>query len=74
MGKDHSANLNDRVRNDLDGVYGKDYEVFVEGVGQEVSPTRVVMTSKKDGHKHEFKTTVTLDEFYRMVAAGVKHE
>ena len=74
MGKDHSANLNDRVRNDLEAVHGKDYDVFVEGVGQEVSPTRVVMTSKKDGHKHEFKTTVTLDEFYRMVAAGVKHE
>lgn len=70
MGKHAPANLNDRLKLDLEAKYGAG-NVFVEGVGQKLSPTRVVV--KHDGHEHEFATTVDFDEFYRNIAKGLDH-
>lgn len=62
------ANTNDALRKALEAATGG--EVFVEGIGQQLNPFRVVVTLE-DGYSFEAKSTETFDEFVKRVASLV---
>lgn len=60
------ANTNDQIRAALETHYGGEFDVTVEGVPQELTPFRVVVSRKADGKVvAEAKSTMSMDEFLK---------
>lgn len=59
------------LRDKLKAALGKEAEVEVEGVGQELSPVQVRV--KHEGHEHVVKSTMSMAELVQVVVEVCKH-
>lgn len=66
------ANTNDAVKNFLEAEF-KDYNVEVEGVGYALSPFKVTLKSKVDGHEHVVFTSLTKQELLDRFKVAASH-
>lgn len=65
------ANTNDTLKNYIEGSF-KDYDVEVEGVGYALSPFKITLKNKVDGHEHVVYTSLTKDEVVARFNDAVK--
>lgn len=52
------ASTNDEIKGELEALY-PGYDVAVEGIGVDISPFRIYLRNKVDGHEHVFDTADT---------------
>lgn len=67
------ASTNDELKNELEKAY-PDYDVFVEGVGAELTPFDIVLRHKVDGHEHRVRTSLDMADVYAAFNEGMEGE
>lgn len=65
-------NTNDALAAELEVAF-PDYDAEVEGVGYGLSPFKITLKGKKDGHKHVVYTSLSKKEVFDKFKGAVAH-